>query len=301
MPKDKAPVRTLAVIARHEGVSEALVQAGELVDLRFPAGSQLSLRAAKLFCLLIQAAGARIVEPIQHRLPLAALNQTFHVSIPEMEALVDELHGTTIKLHLQDAEGRRFTKSGPILADVEREDEDQAQAEIRFEFSATLRKAVADSIHWAILSRRAVLAFGSRYALRLYTILSLRTNRYQVTQDFRLGDLRELLGVPEGKLVRWVDLRRKVLDPAIAEVNQLSGFRVGYKPLKLGRVVVGVTLVWWHKNEADLVEALKELDLPMTGRKARRLTLVEQVQEEESRAREIMLGDLTRAAPRPVG
>jgi hypothetical protein len=300
MAQDKPPTRTLAVIARHQGSPEAMVQAGELVDLRFPAGSQLSLRAAKLFCLLVQAAGTRIVEPIQHRLPLASLNQSFHVSIPELEALVDELHGTTIKLHLQDDHGRRFTKSGPILSDVEREDEDQAQAEIRFEFSPALRNVVANSIHWAILSRRAVLAFGSRYALRLYTVLSLRTNRHQATQDFRLDDLRELLGVPSGKLSRWADLRSKVLEPALTEVNQLSGFGVGYTPLKLGRVVVGVTLVWWRKSEADRIAALKELDRPKIGRKARRLSLTEEVAAEEGAAREALLDGLSRAAPRMV-
>lgn len=292
--------RTIAVIARQEGNLEAIVQAGELIDLRFPAGSQLSLRGAKLFALLVQGAGARIVEPVQHKLPLASLNTTLHRSIPELVELVNELHGTIIQVHLQDAQGRRFTKSGPILSDVEREDEDQGQAELRFEFSPTLRKVIANSLHWAIMSRRAVLAFSSRYALRLYMVLSLRTNRHQATQDFRLDDLRQLLGVPAGKLLRWADLRRKVLDPSVAEVNHLSGFGAGYTPIKLGRVVVGVTLVWWRKPEAERIDALKELDRPKVGRKARRLTLAEQVAVEEGEAREALLRDLSRASFRPV-
>ncbi len=32
---------------------DAIIAAGELVDMRFKSGSALSLRAAKLFCLLI--------------------------------------------------------------------------------------------------------------------------------------------------------------------------------------------------------------------------------------------------------
>ncbi len=290
-----APVRTLSVVTRHEGVREAIVQAGELIDLRFPAGSQLSLRGAKLFALLIQAAGPRIVEPVQHRLPLAALNSTFHLSTPELVELVNELHGTIVQVHLQDPQGRRYTKSGPILADVEREDDDQAQAELRFEFSPTIRRVVASSLQWAILSRRAVLAFGSRYALRLYMVLALRVNRHQATQEFRLDDLRQLLGVPAGKLTRWADLRRKVLEPALAEVNHLSGFGAGFTPVKMGRVVVGVTLVWWRKPEAERIEALKELERPTGGRKERRLSLADQKATEDAEAREGLLRDLSQA------
>lgn len=302
MPKaSPLPARTTVVIARQEGNSEAIVQAGEMIDLRFPAGPQLSLRAAKLFALLIQAAGSRIVEPVQHRLPLAALNGTFHRSTPELVELVNELHGTIVQVHLQDAEGRRFTKSGPLLADVEREDDDQAQAELRFEFSSTIRRVVADSLQWAILSRRAVLAFSSRYALRLYMVLSLRVNRHQVSQEFRLDDLRQLLGVPAGKLLRWADLRSKVLEPALAEVNHLSGFGAGFAPIKRGRTVAGVTLVWWRKPEADRIEAMKELDRPKEGRKGRRLSLVDQAAAEDDEARETLLRDLSQATFRTPG
>lgn len=269
--------RTTDAIASFRGHPDAIVQAGEVVEMRFPSGGKMSLRGGKLFHLLIQIAGVRITDQAQHIVTLSALNETFHCSTTELVSLIDELHSTTLRLKLTDSQGRRFTKSGPLLSDVEQEDDDQVQAEIRFEFSPSLRKAIANSTHWAVVSRRAVMAFESRYALRLYTILSLRAGLRKVSEEFSVEDLRELLGVPEGKLSRWQDLKTWAIEPAIAEVNHLSGLLVTYAPLKRGRKITGINLAWGVKDEAHRVEALRELDRPKVGRKARRSGTVEMV------------------------
>lgn len=266
----KATPRTLDAIASFRDHPDAIVEAGEIVGMRFPSGGRMSLRAAKLFHLLIQLAGAKIADPMQHRIALAALNEGFHTSTEELVELIDELHTTTLRMHLTDTKGRRYTKSGPILSDVEREEETETQAEVRFEFSPAMRQAIANSTHWAVISRRAVLAFESRYALRLYTLLSLRAGLRKATEQFSEDDLRELLGVPSGKLRRWQDLKRKAIEPALAEVNHLTGLTAGYTPIKRGRQIIGVTLVWGVKAHDDRVAAMKELDRPKVGRKARR-------------------------------
>lgn len=241
----------------------------------------MSLRGGKLFHLLIQIAGVRITDQVQHKVTLATLNETFHSSVSELEALVEELHTTTLRLHLTDGNGRRFTKSGPLLSDVEREDEDQTQAELRFEFSPAMRRAIANSTHWAVISRRAVMAFESRYALRLYTLLGLRAGLRKVSEEFSIEDLRELLGVPEGKLARWQDLKKWAIEPAVEEVSHLSGLKVMYMPIRRGRRIVGINLTWGVKDETGRVEALKELERPRVGRKARRSGSVETVEAEE--------------------
>lgn len=258
----------------------------------------MTLRGAKLFHLLVQAAGVRIADQVQHRITLAALNETFHVAIPELEQLIDELHTTTLRLHLTDARGRRYTKTGPILSDAEREDELQAQAEIRYEFSPALKKAIANSSHWAVISRRAVLAFESKYALRLYAVLALRAGLRKASDDFALEDLRELLGVQPGKLPRWQDFRRRTLDPALAEINQLAGFHARYVPITRGRRVIGVTLAWGVKDHAARVQAMKELDRPKVGRKARREGKAETIANAEDQAREELAQALAEAPPR---
>ena len=267
----------------HRADPDAIVAAGEIADMRFVSGNALSLRAAKLFCLLIQEAGLTVADQVQHRIPYAVLNETFHRSRGELVEAISELHMTVVSVQLVSRQGRAYTKSGPILSDVEREPDNLDDAEIRFEFSPAMRRVIADSTHWAAVSRRAVLAFESRYSLRLYMHIGLRVNRRQISEELSLEELRDILAVPDGSLRRWQDLRRFAIDRAIAEINQLAGFTTAYQPVKRGRRVVGVRLAWGHKAPDDLVETQRELDRPRVGRTARRDGLVETIAQERHR------------------
>ena len=281
-----AKLTTLDAVRMHRPDPDAIIAAGELVEMRFVSGDSLSLRAAKLFCLLVQEAGVTVADQMQHALPYAVLNETFHSSREGLVAAIAELHSTVVSVKLVSRKGRAYTKSGPILSDVEREPDDLDDAEIRFEFSPAMRRVITDSTHWASISRRAVLTFESRYSLRLYLWLSLRANLRKSAEDISLDDLRNLLGVPEKTLTRWQDMRRFVLDRALAEINHVAGFRAEYMPLKQGRRVVGVRLAWSLKDRAELVKAQKELDRPRVGRKARRAGLVETIAQERHRLAE---------------
>jgi hypothetical protein len=163
-----AKLTTLDAVKMHRSDADAIVAAGELVELRFVSGDSLSLRAAKLFCLLVQEAGVAVADQVQHRVPYSVLNETFHKSRDELAEAVQELHSTIVSVQLMSRRGRPYTKSGPILSDVEREPDDLDGAEVRFEFSPAMRQVIANSTHWAAVSRRAVMAFESRYSLRLY-------------------------------------------------------------------------------------------------------------------------------------
>ena len=279
-------ITTLDAVRMHRADADAIVAAGELVDLRFVSGNTLSLRAAKLFCLLIHEAGVAVADQVQHRIPYAVLNETFHKSRDELAEAVMELHSTVVSVQLVSRQGRAYTKSGPILSDVEREPDSLNDAEIRFEFSPAMRRVIADSTHWAAVSRRAVLSFESRYSLRLYLFLSLRANLRKVFEDIAVDDLRALLGLAGDTLSRWQDLRRFGLDRAMAEINHLAGFNAAYEPIKRGRRIVGVRLAWGLKDRAALVKAQKELERPRVGRTARRAELVETIADERHRLAE---------------
>lgn len=293
---------TLDAIRMHRSDPDAIVAAGELVDMRFVTGGSLSLRAAKLFCLLVQEAGIDVAELRQHRIPYASLNTTFHKSRDELVEAILELHSTVVSVKLVSHDGRAFTKSGPILSDVEREADDLTDAEIRFEFSPALRRVIADSTHWASVSRRAVLAFESKYSLRLYLFLSLRARLRKVTEEVGLDDLRDIMGIPENTFSRWQDMRRFVMDRAIAEISHLAGFHAAYQPIKKGKRIAGVRLIWGLKDRAALVEAQKELDRPRVGRTARREGLVEAIAAERQRiAESLAAAPVDRTSPDHVG
>lgn len=271
---------TLQVLADRSEEIDAIVAAGEVLDMRFQSDqTALSLRSAKLLHSLIDAAGAEAGKAITHAVPLASLNEYQHRSKEELIACARELAGTTIRLETTNAKGRPTTMVGPLLGHVERdEDED---GELRFELSTILRKIMRNSNHWAVLSRQAIMAFKSRYSLRLYELISLRIGLDKVhSETFTVDDLRDLFGVPMGKLTTWSNLRLKVIETAIAEVNHLTGLAVTYKPKKRGRSVVGIELCWRQKEQDERDAAARELDNSSIGRAARREGKVEQVAED---------------------
>lgn len=280
-------VSTTEAIKRNASNADTIVEAGEITDWRFPQGAALSLRAAKIFHLLIQASGVRVTDDTEHRMTYANLNETFHITLPELEAVIDELQTTLLKIKLKRPDGTTYTKSGAILADAERDDPaTTTQAELRYTFSPTLRRAIADSRHWAVISRKSVLAFQSKYALRLYTLISLRVGLRNTSETFLVEDLRSILGIPPEKYSMFGNLKQKVLQPAFAEINHLAGFNAGFTPLRSGRSVAAVRIFWGQKDMEALIEASKELDRTRLGRKARRTGAVEYITPDERISRQ---------------
>lgn len=297
MTKPGKTTTTLDALRIHRGDPDAIIAAGAIADLRFRSGAALSLRAGKLLLLLVQEAGVAVADDMLHKVPLSVLNETFHLSRDELTDAIYELHGATVSVRLTNAAGSRpYTQSGPLLADVQREDDDLDAAEIRFQFSPALRRVIADSDHWAAISRRAVLAFESRYSLKLYVFLARRANMRTTGEDIDLDDLRDLLGVPAGKLTRWADFRRFALAPAISEVDHLAGFHASYTPIKRGRRITGVRLTWGRKDQDALIATSRELDRPRVGRTARRQGHVETIAQERQR----LADSLAAATPQPL-
>ena len=155
-----------------------LVAAGEVLDLRFrDGGRSLSLRASKLFNILIKEAGIRATEDVEHSVPIADLNFP-HLERDELVECVRDLVGTTVELRVKAANGRDEIMVDPLLYGVRRPAHiDEEAGILYFRLSPTLRKVLEQSNHWAVLSRKAILAFESRYALRLHEIIALRSDR----------------------------------------------------------------------------------------------------------------------------
>lgn len=278
-----------------------LVAAGETVNMVFLRGKRaLSLRAGKMFHLLVKAAGADLAADKPHRLRLSEFQDTVHLSHSQIVGVIRELQQTVVEItsvvpesvademeikpgqfHIiddlrEDDPLVRRTISGPLLELVDHRE--NRKGTVVYRFSRALRLIFDHTEHWAIISRRAVMAFESRYALRLFELISLRINLERKTSElFNLDELRAHFGVPEDKLVLWGHFRTRALDPAIAEVNHIAGFKVSYEPIKHSRSVTGVKISWKVKDPDGLKAAKVELDTHSAGRRARREGAVETV------------------------
>lgn len=279
----KAPAKTTAVIRAAEDKPDEVIVAGEVAEIRFPKSGGLSLLASKLFVQLLDAAGANVTEDRSHRATLRSLNWS-HRELGELEDVIDELHATKVSLTVNSRNGRR-RRTGLVLADVERPEDATSQGEIEWWFSRTFRAVIANSRHWAAISARAVLAMECKYTPWLYQLAALHAGRDRVSEDWELADLRERLGASAPTLRRWQDFKRHVLEPAVAEINHLTGVGVAWEPIKRGRKVVGVRLSTWRKSREEIASATAELDRHRAGRKARREGLVERLDAERNQRR----------------
>lgn len=289
----KKPTKTLDVIAAVKGKGEVVV-AGEVAEIHFPKGASLSLLASKLFVQLLDVAGAKVCEPGEHRTTLESLNWS-HRETAEIEETVRELQRTIVELTVDTSRGK-VRKSGPVLTDVAR-DLDATTGELVWEFSKTFRNVVRNSKHWAAISARAVLLMEGKYSPWLYQLAALHAGRREVSRDWPLHELRERLGATAPSLRRWINFRNFVLEPAVAEVNHLTGVRIDWQPVKRGRTVVAVRLACWRKDDKEIKEATAEQARPRPGRKVRREGKVEEVAAEKEEIRRMI--DRSLASPLP--
>lgn len=89
-----------------------------------------------------------------------------------------------------------------------------------------------------------ILAMKSVYSIRIYELLKSYAGLKK--KVFELDDLKKKLMVENiSSYNRFPDFRRKVLDVAINEINNLTALNVSYEPISKGRKVIKIE---FHMN-----------------------------------------------------
>ena len=181
-----------------------------------------SLRALKLMHMMIASAGGRMADDVTHEMRLSDVRKIdgmAHHDQQSLKPLFAELRAATI-IH-DRPEQSKWTIGGLLdEATVDYRHELTGDVLISWSFGRTFRRMAAESNHWAILDRQAVFHLGSKYSVLLFQhISSLTTLAHITSKRFTVAKLRAVLGVPEGKLKRFSNLKQIALLPAIAEIN----------------------------------------------------------------------------------
>ena len=247
-----------------------VVKAGELVEARFAKGASPSAAARKMLALLIQKAAGDAWKPGPHSILKRELRGS-HKSNERLDDAFDELQGTLLRIETTAPDGRAAALVAPVVAYRIEHLEDDDKARIWWEFSEPARRAMQGSDHYAAMNRAALLAFDSRYSVTLYERGALLAGRRDARWHGTVDELREVMGVPAGHYRGWADIRRKVVEPACAEVNQLAEFACGWKVEQGPRNKVLAVELWFRsKDQTERITTERELDETRNGRKARR-------------------------------
>lgn len=98
------------------------------------------------------------------------------------------------------------------------------------------------------------LHFKSKYTIRLYELIkSIHFHELEeYSREYSLEELRKLLDAE--KYVAWINIKQRVLEPAIKEINEYSDKNIIMTPLKKGRAVERVKFTITSKDSLAAAE-----------------------------------------------
>ena len=90
----------------------------------------------------------------------------------------------------------------------------------------------------------------SAFSVRIYELM--KSYAFQKSKTFEVDELKRLLMVEDVKSYdRFPDFRRKVLEKAQKEINELTDLNIYYEPITKGRKVVKVKFRIEQKNPME--------------------------------------------------
>ena len=272
----------------------SIIKPGELVDVIEM--TPLTLADRRIYNQLIAHAWERIDLAVELVIPKRDLRGSHNVNDRVGES-IERLMAAIVKVRVVRDGKAEIERVQLLGGNVEQERPDGM---VRYEFPAKLRRIIKESTIFARLQKEVMFALSSKYALALYEMVQKRGNlTTRCSEEFDLGELRELLGIPKGKLPLWGNLYQRALEPAMKEVSALSDFEVSIEPLKSGRKVARVRLSWTRKDAEGVGKVWKELQYSKVGRRARLLGQVEAVELSSARHGALLLqGDTYEEAHR---
>src|SRR3954453_7649868 len=107
-----------------------------------------------------------------------------------------------------------------------------------YSFGRMLSKNILAPRAFARLRCHVVLALRSKYAVTLYEILEAYVNRRESCLTVSIEEFQSWLKVPENAYPDWRELKKRVITPAVNEINQHSeegGFFVSYEGFREGK------------------------------------------------------------------
>ena len=107
------------------------------------------------------------------------------------------------------------------------------------------------------------LHFKSKYSIRLYELCkSIHYNDLEeYHRRYSIEELRQLLGAESYTVFK--DFRRRVLEPAIDEINEYSDKEVNYQTITQGKKVIGIELFVKSKETAEVLKIRATIEKEM--------------------------------------
>lgn len=224
-------------------------------------GNGLTLADRKLFNVLLAYSWDKLADPDAPLPPFRASTADLRRAIGDdtesnnvrLRQSFDRLMQTLVRFPYWSEADQQLKEGGSPLLSFRALPRGSGYAE--WEFPPKLRPLLAKPGAWARIHLAICAQFSSKYSLALYELLSLRANLREPRWEVALDGLRDSLGCAD-KMPNYAHFQRRVLDPAVGEINELSGLHIAYEEMRShgrGRKVEKLLFDVKKKSNSDLV------------------------------------------------
>lgn len=254
---------------------------GELIEMTGTHALEASDRA--ILNLLYQHAhdSGRLVDPhAEWEVPLAIIRQAIskHESTDRLKDSLDRLmHVMVNVVYVAEDRGdgkgpeQRVVITGLFDFFDMSAKELAKRATLKYGLPRKLAPILESSGRWGRIKAEIVCSMTSKYAIALHELVQLHANLDNCVKVFPIERFRDLLGVPPSRYQRFDNLMRKVIEPALLQVNGLSDMGAQIEPRRQhSRAPVHeIALCWWRKAGDEFRAAVQERNRSKVGRMAR--------------------------------
>lgn len=198
----------------------------------------------KLWVFLVHAVWDELLEKRLHEISVCKINRLFMERGGDSSSSwiwdsAKRLSRTIVEWEQDGADGSRLQGVSNLLNAVLSK-EARVSGRLKFEIPALLSEVIRQPYRFSRLRLHFMIGLSGKYAVTLYELLEGVANMKSSVLDVPLGQLRQWLKVPDGKITEYYDLKRRVIDPALKQINENpegAGFSVTVEPIKEGRAV----------------------------------------------------------------
>jgi len=214
-----------------------VVKSNALVNAMFDLSLQGNRFLAFAISLLDRHQEPEIGKPIELEIPVKEFAATFELdqksAYREIEILADQLQRKIITLQPDQSLNGRRVKVGIITKQEYLDGAGRVWLRFDEDLVPHLLGLKAQFTQYRI---KDVYQFSRASSWRVYELL--KQYKEIGKREFEIEEFKQKVGV-QGAYSRPTDLKRFVIDPAVAEINATSDIKVQYEQKKRGRRVVG--------------------------------------------------------------
>jgi len=217
-------------------------------------------RDRKLWAFLVAAIWDDLLDVRIHEIRTSKINAVFQESSGDTSTSwiwdsAERLTATRARWET-GPDGHRLKGIANLLSGAITNKDARKTGFLRFEIPALLCEVIRAPCRFSRLRLHFMIGLSGKYAVTLYMLLESVANMNTPVLDVALPQLRQWLKVPEGKLEKWFDLKRRAIDPALKQINdnpEAAGFTVAMEEIKESRAVDRVRFIV-AKSDARLTE-----------------------------------------------